>query len=243
MFRAIWTTLRRAHGRSIFHARSLAHRDAQQNGDAYLAVQAGLTASTLIIARSGFFLSCGSIPLAQCETGTTIDCGIRQHYALAAAALDQARTVSAVHVERACACWPWNRWRGSWATAATRATGSAGSGRARCWRWPARASSTTLAGAAGAARSIWSCTPRTAASARPSSSSKTAAGPGGRAARTAAARRPAAAAAAPALVAGRAPPPTARRQGLERTPPAIPDRLTRSGPPHARNPLAHFLLQ
>ena len=76
-FRAIWTTLRRAHGRSIFHARSLAHRNAQQNGAAYLAVQAGLTALMLIIARSGFFLSCGSIPPAQCETGPPKDCGIQ----------------------------------------------------------------------------------------------------------------------------------------------------------------------
>ena len=60
-----------------FRARSLAHRDARQTGDAYLAVQAALTAWMLIIAYSGSFLSCGRVPPAQCETGTTKDCGLQ----------------------------------------------------------------------------------------------------------------------------------------------------------------------
>ena len=76
--RAIRAASRPTHSRCMFPARSLPRRDAKRTGDARLAVQTALAASTLVMACSGSLLSCGSLTPVQRETGTTKDRGIQR---------------------------------------------------------------------------------------------------------------------------------------------------------------------
>ena len=73
LHRAIRIPLLMTHGRSVPHTCSAANRNAPQDRNPYLALQAALTAARRSLTCPGSVHSCRSIPLAQRETDATKD--------------------------------------------------------------------------------------------------------------------------------------------------------------------------